>query len=91
MEEKRNFQVISILDLAAFKLKFEIDKLHLYTSKSNKRYATNSNRELVASVVSDFDSKLPAYVWQFEEIDTPEENIFWLISNSAPKEPDEVL
>ena len=90
MEEKRNFKIVGILDLAAFKAKYGIDKLQLYTSKSNKRYATDHNRELVASVISDFDSKLPAYVWQFEEIDAPE-NTFWLLSNTAPKEPDEVL
>ena len=90
MEEKRNFRVIGILDLNAFKSKMNISTLQLYTSKNNKRYATNSNRELVASVAADFNSKLPTYVWQFEEIDAPE-NSFWLLSNSAPKEPDEVL
>ena len=91
MEEKRNFQVIGILDLNEFKSKIGAEKLQLYTSKAGKRYATNSNRELVASVSSDFSSKLPAYVWHFEEVDSPEENSFWLISNTAPSEPDEVL
>lgn len=91
MEEKRNFRVISILDLAAFKAKKGIDRLQLYTSKAGKRYATNSNRELVASVASEFNSRLPTYVWHFEEVNATEENSFWLISNTAPQEPDETL
>ena len=91
MEEKRNFRVISILDLAAFKAKNGIDRLQLYTSKAGKRYATNSNRELVASVASEFNSRLPVYAWHFEEIGVAEENDFWLLSNTAPQEPDEVL
>ena len=90
MEDKKNFQVIAILDLAAFKSRIGAERLQLYTSKAGKRYATNSNRELVASVAADFDSKLPAYVWHFEELNEPE-NTFWLISNTAPSEPDEVL
>ena len=91
MEEKKNFKVISILSLADFKAKLNVDKLQLYTSKAGKKYATNSNRELVASVASDFSSKLPVYAWHFEEINAPEENSFWLLSNTAPQEPDEVL
>ena len=91
MEDKKNFRVIGILDLTEFKSRIGAERLQIFTSKSGKRYATNSNRELVASVSSDFSSKLPAYVWHFEEIDCQEENSFWLISNTAPQEPDEVL
>ena len=94
MEELRNFKVIGIISLAEFKKKFNSPTLQVFVSKSGNRYATNSDREMLASITKEFDAKLPAWVWHFREVKThvdQPDNEFWLISNTVPQDPTETL